>query len=83
MKLTGGDNPALFSIGGGSSGDSDITEIPDSYLINKAAGLALRSRGGGPGTDPKNNRERARDFLAEAEREARRFPILVDKRDVT
>lgn len=83
MKLTGGDNPALFTIGGGSSGDSDVTEIPDSYLINKAAGLALRSRGGGPGTDPDDNRERARDFLAEAEREARRFPILVDKRDVT
>ncbi len=76
MKLTGGDLVATFS------SDSDVTEVPEDYLIPRAAGLALRSRGGGPGTDPDATRERSLDYIREAEIAKRSFPAWVDKRDV-
>ena len=66
LKLVGGDNPLLLAA------DADINEIPDSYVIYRAVALALLTR--------PNMQERAQMYLGLAEREAAKFPILVNCR---
>ena len=82
IKLKGGDNPLVPTAAGTPTSDAEITEVPSAYIINRAAGMALLSNGGGPGTDPNSNRERARDYLGMAERTKRTFPMLVNVRHV-
>jgi len=71
MKLKGGDLPLLLD------SDTDTNEVPDSYLIYRAAGLALL-----PQIDERD-RQRAQIYLGLAEREAQKMPMLVNARFVT
>jgi hypothetical protein len=74
IKLIGGDNPLLLD------SDTDVNELPDGYMIYRAAGLALLSRGGGPGTDPDRNSQRANQYLGIAETERRKIGPIVNAR---
>jgi len=78
MKLVGGDNPALLT------SDSTVTEVPESYITYRAAGLAL----GRPmrGESPETTRARmsqAGVYLGMAEQAKGKFPILKNARFVT
>lgn len=68
MKLVGGDNPLLLAA------DADTNEVPDSYIIYRAVGLTLMTR---PETE-----NRAHTYLAMAERETSKFPMLINARMV-
>jgi hypothetical protein len=69
MKLVGGDNPLRVTA------DSDTNEVPDSYVIYRAVGLALL-------TQPEQI-TRARMYLGMAEVEKSKFPMLVNARLLT
>ena len=68
VKLVGGDNPLLLNA------DADTNEVPDSYVIYRAAGLALL-------TQP-DKQTQAGGYLNLAEREARKLPPLINGRFV-
>jgi len=78
MKLKGGDNPVLLTA------DGTATEIPESYIIYRTVGLALRL----PirGENPEQTRARisqANDYLGMAEMSKGNFPMLKNARYVT
>lgn len=66
LKLVGGDNPLVLAA------DSDVNEVPDSYLIYRTVGLALLTM---PGQET-----RAQMYLGMAERETDKFPPLINAR---
>jgi len=67
IKLVGGDRPLLLTT------DSQTNEVPDSFVIYQAAGLALL-------TQP-DQTARARMYLGMAAEEKRNLPPLINVRD--
>ena len=76
LKITGGDRPVLLNADGTNS------EIDPFFVIAKATELALMATSGGPSVDPEARRGLAAYWGQEAEKRARAFPILTNKREV-
>ena len=76
LKLTGGSNPTILS------SDSSICDIPEEFVIARATALMLM--GGAPGRD--NDQDDRRGLAAywdgRAAQEKRKFPPMVNKREV-
>jgi len=78
IKLRGGDNPLLFS------SDSDVTEVPEDYIISRSIAQLLQRPIRGESTDEARIRQsNAASYFAIAEREQRNFPMLKNARFVT
>ena len=79
LKLSGGDNPALFS------SDASTTEVDDMYIIYKTAGLASLAADPGVGDNgtPSAEARRGAAWLRLAEQRMGNFPILENARPVT
>ena len=77
LKIVGGDKPALLSA------DSTSNEIDDSYVIERATGLAFSASSGGPSNDPDARRQQAAFWLGLSQASKRKFPILTNVRTVT
>ena len=77
LKIVGGDKPALLSA------DSTSNEIDDSYVIERATGLAFSASSGGPSNDPDARRQQAAFWLGLSQASKRKFPILTNVRIVT
>ena len=77
LKIVGGDKPALLSA------DSTPNEIDDSYVIERATGLAFSASSGGPSNDPDARRQQAAFWLGLSQASKRKFPILTNVRTVT
>tara|TARA_R100001086_G_scaffold75151_1_gene36263 strand:- start:1216 stop:2511 length:1296 start_codon:yes stop_codon:yes gene_type:complete len=76
IKITGGDKPSI------QTSDSDVTEIPEEYIIANAVNWALLSTSGGPATDPDAKRQLSSYWTQRAERSRRGFPMLANVRTV-
>ncbi len=75
MKLVGGDNPTLLT------SDTDVTEIPEGYMIHYAVGTLLQRYNAGEDAEQARVRERLADRqMGMAERAKGAFPILVNAR---
>ena len=75
MKLVGGDNPLLLT------SDTDVTEIPEGYMIHYAVGTLLQRYNAGEDAEQARVRERLADRqMGMAERAKGAFPILVNAR---
>ena len=70
MKLSGGNNPTLFT------SDTSVTEVSDQYIIARATELALLQADDG---SPAHSRRLAR-WAQRAEAERRNLPILENVR---
>jgi len=78
MKLKGGDNPVLLTA------DGTATEIPESYIIYRTVGLALRLPIRGENSEQTRARiAQANDYLGMAEMSKGNFPMLKNARYVT
>ena len=78
IKLKGGDNPLLFS------SDSDVTEVPEDYIISRSIAQLLQRPIRGESTEEARIRQsNAASYFAIAEREQRNFPMLKNARFVT
>jgi hypothetical protein len=78
IKLVGGDVPAQLNA------DATVTEVPESFIIYHAAGLALRRPIRGESTDQaRERRSQANDNLGIAAGYKSAFPMLVNLRKVT
>lgn len=72
IKLVGGDNPLILTA------DADVSEVPDTYIINQAAGyMAQRPEA------PTGVAERASGYFRLAADAKKGFPMLVNARFVT
>lgn len=74
MKLVGGDVPVQLNA------DATVTEVPEDFIIYRAAASLLESRGGGPLTDPKARSARAGRFFQLSEQAKSKFPIIINAR---
>ena len=63
--------------------DATVTEIPEDFIVYRAAAHLLESQGGGPETDVEARSRRAERFFALAERSKSKFQPLVNARFVT
>lgn len=73
MKLTGGDNPVRLSA------DTDVTEIPERYMVHYAAGALLGRFNAGEDSEQAGIRQAAADRqMAMATSAKRNFPMLKD-----
>ena len=77
LKIEGGDKPALLS------GETDTTEIDDSYVIARATALAYSAASGGPNVDPDAKRQQAAFWFGMSQQSKQNFPILTNVRTVT
>jgi len=78
MKLVGGDNPALLTT------DSTATEVPESYIIYKTAGMIMSRPVRGESADSARTRMAQADrFLGLGERAKSIFPMLKNARFVS
>lgn len=78
MKLKGGDNPVLLTA------DGTATEVPESYIIYRTVGLALRLPIRGENSEQTRARiAQANDYLGMAEMSKGNFPMLKNARYVT
>ena len=78
IRLKGGDNPAIFTT------DASINEVPDDFIIYRVMGLLMMRPVDGEDSDQATSRRAdARNYLGMAETAKGKFPILVNKRDVT
>lgn len=77
MKLTGGDVPMQLST------DATVTEVPEDFIVNRAAAYLLESRGGGQTTDVEARSRRAGRFFQLSEQAKGKFPMAVNWRYVT
>ena len=73
IKLTGGDNPLIFSA------DTDVCEIDDQFVIARATELVLLASGGGPSTDPDALRSLSSRWAEIADKAKRSFPWLTGR----
>ena len=75
MKLVGGDNPTQLT------SDTDVTEIPEGYMVHYAVGTLLQRYNAGEDAEQARVRERLADRqMGMAERAKGAFPILVNSR---
>lgn len=75
MRLRGGDNPLRLS------SDTDVSEIPERYMVHYAAGTLLMRYVAGEDAEQARVRQAAADRqMAMAESAKRSFPILKDAR---
>lgn len=75
MKLVGGDNPVRLSA------DTDVTEIPERYMVRYAAAMLLGRFNAGEDSEQAGIRQNAADRqMAMAEAAKRNFPVLRDVR---
>jgi hypothetical protein len=78
MKLVGGDNPTLLTT------DSTATEVPESYIIYKTAGMIMSRPVRGESADSARMRMAQADrFLGLGERAKSIFPMLKNARFVS
>ena len=74
IKLVGGGVPVLLTT------DATVTEVPEDWIVYRAAAHLLESQGGGPTTDPEARSRRAERFFGLANRAKSKFQALVDAR---
>ena len=76
LKISGGSNPTLLT------SDTSVCDIPEQFVIARATHLMLQ--GGSPGRD--NDQDDRRGLAAywdgRAAQEKRKFPPMVNKREV-
>lgn len=78
MKLVGGDNPALLT------SDATVTEVPESYIVYRTAGLVMRRPIRGETSESARVRiSQSNDYLGMAKRAEASFPMLKNGRLVT
>ena len=62
--------------------DTPRTQVPEDFIVDRAAAHLLEAQGAGSSTDPEDRVSRARRFFQLAEQARGKFPILVGKREV-
>lgn len=77
IKMKAGAIPTLLT------SDSTVTQVPEDFIVYRAAAHLLEAQGGGSSTDPENRVSRARRFFQLAEQARGKFSILANLRTVT
>lgn len=77
LKLVGGDKPALLAA------DSDVTEVPEDYIIARATALLLMSGLGAPGLESQARSQQAGFWATQAEQAKKAMTMNEDVRDVS
>jgi len=77
IKVRGGDTPVQLTA------DATVSEVPEDFIVYRAAAHLMESHGGGPGTDPQERVDRAGRFFQLSEAARQKFPMLTNGRRVT